>query len=245
MQPTAIRRWIRLCEDQRAEFYVHVSPIKNLRGILAKGLTANDMGGNYSGYETSLSGTYVTREPKLIHDHINARMMENGFILVVVQVASTAGVIDEDALDPWLHQCIEKIVGRNEELYDEVDDTVWGQVAALFKSRLGQPDAAVLQHDPDIIEEYVHSFVAERLLGGDGPDPDWWEYAKNFVVTAFPQLTHPVHGARYSLRLPSVGYAGDTRIVAVITVKQRQEKIVKGSVPPDAQRLIDACLEIQ
>jgi hypothetical protein len=247
MQPNDIRRWIRLCEDQRAEYYVHVSPIKNLRAILAKGLIANDGGGNYSGYETSLSGTYVTREPQLIHDHINARMMEKGFVLVLVQVANTEGVIDEDALHPWLIQCIEEIVGADYAktmINLDPDDAIWHKVPALFQSRLGPPDETELARDPNMVAEFVDAVIRSELYGEDG-DPGWWEGAKEQLLKAFPQVTHPHYGNRYSLRLPSVGYTGATHIVAVISVRNRQEKVVHGSVPPAAYRLIDASLEIQ
>jgi hypothetical protein len=242
-----LRHWITLCESEGSDFYVHVSPIKNLRAILAKGLVPNVRGGNYAGYETSLNGTYVTREPSLIHDHIKARNMQTGFILVLVEVPNTHGVIDEDALHPWLMQCIDDILrplgldSANASLKYEPDDPIWKTIIPCFISRLGQPNNVILQKVPDLVEEFVEMVIHSELYGED-VDSGWWEGAKEQLIMAFPQLSHPTYGDRYSLRLPAIGYDGPVHIVAVIAVRGGNEKTVKGTVPPAAYRLIDACL---
>jgi hypothetical protein len=250
-----LRRWITLCESETHDFYVHVSPIKNLRAILAKGLVPNVEGGNYSGSETSLSGTYVTKEPRLIHDHIRARDMQDGFILVLVQVPNTEGVIDEDALQPWLVQCTEDAlrplgldVASASSKYDP-DDDIWKSIAPCFVTRLGQPDEAVLRQNPDLVEEFINTMIHCEIYGEDEGDPDWWQSAKEQLIMAFPQLSHPDYGNRYSIRLPAVGYTGPstfglgTHIVAVITMRRGEYKVVKGEVPWAARALIDACLD--
>jgi hypothetical protein len=250
LMPHDLRHWITLCESTDSyDYYVHVSPIQNLRSILSKGLVPNANGGNYSGFEASLSGTYVTREPHLIKDHINARAMENGFILVLVQVPDAEGVIDEDAMHPLLLQCIEDVLkplgldpATASSKYDPEDD-IWKNVVPCFMSRLGQPNEEVLRRNPDLVQEYVESIILDELYGAD-VDSLWYEDAKEQLIQAFPQISHPVYGNRYSLRLPAIGYSGPMHIVAVITVRNGVEKIVKGKIPPAAFRLIDACLEV-
>jgi hypothetical protein len=241
---------MRLVESETiASYYVHVSPIKNLRSILAKGLLPNVGGGNYTGFETSLEGTYITRVPNIIHDHISARMIENGFVLVLVQILDDHGVIDEDVFHPYLVQCIDTVLaprGLNYATATEAldpDDPVWRKVAALFATRLGKPNRQILKQNPGIVEDFVDTLIRSELYGEDAGDPDFWQDIKTKLVMIFPQVAHPDYGERYSLRIPGpIGYTGDTRIVAVIESRKGNDRVVKGDVPWAARALIDQVL---
>lgn len=239
-----LRRWITLCEAvaPTGSYYLHVSSGKNLQSILKNGLR-QEGDGNYSGYETALSGVYVTKEPTLIQSHINARMMESDYVLVIVMVGST-GVIDEDALDGWLRDALEAVAKKQgmsvDDLMEEDPETVGKAMARPFRASLGNSIKNPGRDLSEFLAEFCQTWFDERFVGGEsGADGDWWMAAKERVLKTFPKLGHSVFGTDYSLRLPGpIGFSGETHIVAVIHVQNENTTIVAGTVPRQAQALV-------
>lgn len=244
-----IRKWMTLVEAiaYQGDYYLHVSSGSNLPSILQHGL--HQVGfGNYSGYETALQGIYVTNQANLIADHINARQIEEDYVLVVVVVATQA-VVDEDALDGWLHKALDLVAAQQQMSVDDMvvemtAEEIGQAMARPFRASLGRP---IRQAGSDLnafLTEFCQSWVDDRIIGGSsGADGDWWAMAKERILHTFPRLSHTLYGSHYSLRLPSpIGFSGETRIVAVIHVVDSTPTVVAGVVPQKAQSLLDAVL---
>lgn len=234
-----LRHWITLVETQQSDVFGHVSPGANLPAILKQGLVPNVSGGNYEmSYWEALPGVYVTQNPAVLHHHIMARDMTDHYLLVLVQVGGRT-FVDEDKLDDLLDQTAQAVVRQHRIDLDELaehEDELLPEIVAAFSKALGTPNPKVLAKYPNLLEEFVESWIAERIYGGDGPDPDYWPYAKDILVRAFQQM--PDSGD--TLRIPrKVGYRGATRILAVIEVTDGQARVVRGAIPPTAQSLVD------
>ena len=236
---TLIRQYMTLCEAQAAEnVYAHVSPANNLAAILQQGLVPNVAGGNYSGYWESLPGVYVTHSPRLLRHHLMARDMQGHYLIVLVQLGGKS-FIDEDKIDDLLGDTANAVLKKHGLSRDdveniEIDNELGHDLVASFRTALGPPNRT-LAKDPTIIEEFIEAWLSERIYGGEGPGGDWWTYAKEFILGAFPTLSNEAE----SLRIPrQVGYSGKTRIVAVIEVTDGQPRVVKGTVPASAGDLI-------
>lgn len=250
-----MRHLIRLVENQLHEeiqptgaYYLHVTSGDNLRSVLTDGLQQISLG-NYSGYYASLSGVYVTRIPAIIQHHIFARDISEDYLLVVVRVG-TPGVIDEDVIDSYLQDALTKAAKKARVTPDDLaeeeadgEDYPYervGQLMLPFMLRmLGRPVSDVSA----LLAEFCAAWFSERYVGGEGPGDDWWIDAKEQILRAYPAMTHRQHGADYSLRLPSpIGFDGETRIVAVVAVKEGNAEMAWGRVPPEAQKLVTDCL---
>ena len=239
---TNIREYINIVESAHPVYYGHVSPAKNLKAILRRGLQPNLGGGNYSGYETSLRGVYVSRVPALLKTHLAARQMEDRFVLVIVVVNGLAH-IDEDVLDVLMHNSVDEVLASHQiprqSIEDlEPDDAMWDEVERAFLNKLGQPNQAILAQHPDLVREFCESYVTEHLYGED-IDSIYWEDAKETIIQCFPAVQHPLHGTDYSLRIPhAITYTGNTHIVAVIEMLEGEPHVLKGALPNEARSLV-------
>jgi hypothetical protein len=217
--------------------YAHVSPGQNLESILRQGLLPNENGGNYSGYWEALSGVYVTNNPHVLRQHIFARSMEDHYVIVLVQVAGRS-YPDEDVIDNLLHKCAQDVLQKHGMTVNDIEDIAMdnelGQdLIAAFKAALGTPKRGVLAKEPTLIEEFVEAWLNETIYGGDGPEGDWWTYAKGLLLRAFRPADTDAN-----LRSPQrVGYTGRTHMIGVVDVRDGVKHVVKGTVSPEAQPL--------
>lgn len=221
--------------------YAHVSPGANLDSILRQGLLPNAGGGNYSGYWEALDGVYVTNDPTILRQHIFARGIEPHYVIVLVQVAGR-NHLDEDVIDNLVLKCFNEVLRRHglsdrdsDRMYDMgIEDQIKQELVASVQAALGPPKRNVLSKEPNLIEEYVDSWLSERYEGGEGPGGEWWTYAKGLILRAFSTFTDD-----RNLRIPkTIGYTGKTRIIAVVNVVNGEAHVVRGTVPSDAQDLV-------
>lgn len=245
-----MRRLIRLVEaagsTPTVECYLHVTSLSNKASVLAKGLLANHAQGNYAGYWQSLDGVYVTNDPAIIHNHVSARNMVGGYLLVVVEMPAGHGVIDEDVLHMCLRTATDAVlkkhgmsVGEIEDYDAGADDPMWSEVTRRLAPMFGTPDRAALARHSGILDEFVREWITEHVYETE-VDQLWWADAKEALVSCYPAMVAPGCEHRHSLRLPGpIGYSGSPRIAAVIGVRDGVEKVLKGKVPAQARALVE------
>ena len=238
-------RYVDLLESIET-IYAHVSPGSNLPAILRQGLIPNPGGGNYSGYWESLPGVYVSRLPQVLRQHINARAIEDHYLIIFVQLGGQT-FIDEDAVDDLLQQAVKTVANRRgisdalDEIDPDEDEAGWSEilreVEQEFLRVMGPPNRALLAKNPGFVEEYVRDWVTENIHGGE-TDPSWWPEAKGLMLRLFPKLQHPSQDG--SLRVPGkIGYRGRTHISAIVEVTKGAPRVVKGTLSAAARGFMD------
>lgn len=249
------------------QYYVHVTAADNLRSILKKGLVPNAANKGLGNYDDtrwlSLDGVYATKQPEIIHSNLRANHNFGHYGLVLLSVAVSATLPDEDGIEALLKDCYKRVmdlhgidsyyaswIGEYFQTRDQNRDDddpewslrdesqFWREVAEEFHNRAKGNDPRPM--DQELISTLVEYWSDFEFEGYGDIDPYDWRDLKDKVTRRYPRLAHPNGGAGWSLRIPHVvGYSGRTRIVAVIEVIDGTPEVLYGSVPADAKELLN------
>jgi len=242
-----MRQWINLFENmqvQTKEYFVHVTPYKNIKSILKQGLIPNQNGGNYTDTRwISLKGVYASKNMDHLLGYLRSHGMVN-FGIIVIETSSEDTLPDEDIIDPLLTKATHDVFKRHgyqvspefdpaeEEI--EYDDPIWNEVAKEFDKLAGGKGTT----DDTLIElvEYWKDFAF--YLGGD-IDPDYWLDIKDAITRKYRKMKAPLLDYQHSIRIPNaVGFEGFTKIIFVGGYKNNEFSVFLDKAPAEAEREI-------
>ncbi len=251
-----MREWMKLFEKQNVEraFYLHVSPLKNLKSIQAKGLVPNHNGGNYDDMRwASLDGVYASRYARQLNDYLNAQDITD-YLLVIIEVDMETALPDEDTIDIIFDHLFEPMLAadglnlRSEE-FEEMQPGE--ELFEKYVSQLahGFHQLAAGKYHVEMDEETVRQAAEiwlEMKIGLDTEGEMMWGDLKDKLVHSYSKMQHPVLGNRHSVRIPSVvGFEGSTRIVGILkcAYDEVQPEILYNKVPDEARDEVNALVD--
>lgn len=227
---------VSLTETVKRNYYLHITPRSKLSSIKRKGLIANHGGGNYQGSEfESLDGVYLTNDTTLISHMIENRDDLSDYGLVIIEANPEILLPDEDFIDMILND----LRIRGEEMSQR--EMTQFLIHEFHKEASQGADITL---DKALLKQLVTVFLS-YCEGIDDGDNDEWLAIKKQVTQIYRNMRNPRTRVQNSFRYPgSIGFNGQTRIVAILRVRNDVGTIIFGSVPPEASRLIEPLVDL-
>jgi hypothetical protein len=236
---------------------VHCTSVARARSIAREGLLpGDDQRCNYDCNRwLPLPGVYLSCSPRQIEQYRRAHDLTPRFAIVLVEAERSTLLPDEDLVDAFLGQAMERAMGMGWEairkLQEERDDAIppsgdpfWGKVGTEFL-RLADP-ARTVALDADDLETLVDWWADMEFFGDGGDvDPFEWRELKGRIVTALPLMEGLAPWERSKRHPGPIGFEGPARILCVATIVDERARIIAGAMPTgvDALNMLGAMVD--
>jgi hypothetical protein len=196
---------------------------------------------------------YASRHAEQLHDYLNNHEIMN-YLIIVIEVDMTSALPDEDLIDITFDYILEAMLRADgitlygpefEEMYpgeEPFEHYVNSLTQAFHTQAAGKFHVDI---DENLIRDAAEIWLCMKVGLDEGDGAMMWGDIKDKIVRAYPKMLHPELGVQHSIRIPNkVGFTGDTRIVAIISVDDDASPVVLfKNVPDDAKYEINQMIE--
>ena len=230
--------------------YVHATSVEKALLITEQGLLPGTL--ENTNYENNrwipLEGVYLSCSPAQTEGYLRANGLMDRYAIVLVEADPDALLPDEDLIDTFLSQAMEKAFGADrqaiqtlreerEDAIPESGDPFWKKVEREFLL-LADPARTNALGAEDL--ETLVDWWADYEFFGEGGDihPEDWRELKSTVVEALPKMEGIALWEK-SKRHPSpIGFEGPTRILCIATVEDGEIVDMQGAAPDEASAFL-------
>ena len=230
--------------------YVHATSMEKAFLIAEQGLLPGTL--ENTNYENNrwipLEGVYLSCSPAQTESYLRANGLMDGYAIVLVEADANALLPDEDLIDTFLSQAMEKAFGADrtaiqtlqeerEDAIPESGDPFWKKVEREFLL-LADPARTGALGAEDL--ETLVDWWADYEFFGEGGDihPEDWRQLKRTVVEALPRMEGLAPWEKSKRHPGPIGFEGPTRILCIATVEGGEIVDMHGDVPGEASAFL-------